>query len=98
VYKLIIKPEAELDLEEAFQWYEEQRSGLGREFLECVEQVFDRIREMPGAGSPVNGNARLTLVRRFPYVVCYLVEEDTVHVAAVFHGHREPKTWQHRLS
>ncbi len=38
-YPLTIQPEAEADLAAAFCWYEEQRSGLGLEFLDCVEEV-----------------------------------------------------------
>jgi len=36
-YRLELQPEAEADLEEAYLWYETQRSGLGRELIECVE-------------------------------------------------------------
>ena len=32
-YQLIIRPEAELDIEESYNWYEDQAMGLGDEFL-----------------------------------------------------------------
>ena len=41
-YRLVIQPEAEADLDEAYRWYENQRSGLGNESIECVEAVFER--------------------------------------------------------
>jgi plasmid stabilization system protein ParE len=31
-YRLIISPEAELDIQDAFEWYEAQTPGLGSEF------------------------------------------------------------------
>jgi len=34
--ELIIWPEAEKDLEEAYKWYEKQREGLGHDLLLCV--------------------------------------------------------------
>ena len=34
---LLIRPAAAADLEEAWLWYEDQRSGLGNEFLEEAE-------------------------------------------------------------
>jgi len=34
---VIISPEAEADLTEAYRWYEEQVDGLGSEFLLCVD-------------------------------------------------------------
>jgi len=95
--KIIVEPEAELDLEEAVNYYNDQQSGLGREFIERVDDVFDRIREMPEVHAVVHRAARLALVRRFPYVVCYIFEGDFVYVMAVFHGHRDPSSWQDRL-
>lgn len=45
---MIIRPEAEADLADAQDWYEQQRQGLGAEFLLCVEEVFARIDRTPG--------------------------------------------------
>jgi hypothetical protein len=38
--ELIIVPEAEQDLAEAYAWYEGRQIGLGEESLSCVEAVF----------------------------------------------------------
>ena len=94
---LIVEPEAELDLEHAVNWYDDQRPGLGQQFLECVEVVFDRIREMPELHAIVHRTARLTLVKRFPYAVCYIFDGEKVYVIAVFHGHRDPNVWKVRV-
>jgi plasmid stabilization system protein ParE len=96
-YPITIQPEAELDLTAAFRWYEGQRPGLGREFLQCVEHVFQRICETPELHAVTYNEVRQTLVRRFPYVVCYVLEADCVDVVAVFHGRRDPNTWQSRV-
>ncbi len=32
-YKIFITPEAELDLEDAYNWYEQHTVGLGSEFI-----------------------------------------------------------------
>jgi len=95
-FALRIQPDAEEDMKSAFRWYENQKSGLGREFLECVEQAFDRIQENPNLHGAVYRNVRQTLVRRFPYVVCFAIEDELVDVIAVFHGHRDPQIWQSR--
>jgi len=46
-YPLTVEPEAEFDLERAVNWYNDQRPGLGQQFLEGVEEAFDRIRKTP---------------------------------------------------
>ena len=43
----VLRPEAELDIAEARGWYDEQRPGLGDEFVEAVEKAFQRIRDFP---------------------------------------------------
>ena len=93
---LKVEPEAEDDMREAFRWYENQRYGLGWEFLECIEDVFDRLRDMPEIHPPTYRNVRQALVRRFPYVVHYVIESDRVSVIGVFHGRRDPNAWKSR--
>lgn len=46
---LIILPEAELDLAQAYVWYEEQEFGLGEEFPRCVDACIQPIRRNPEA-------------------------------------------------
>jgi hypothetical protein len=36
------------DVELAFVWYEQQRRGLGYEFLDCVESALENIISFPG--------------------------------------------------
>jgi hypothetical protein len=44
---LIVRPEAEADLAEAYGWYEQQVRGLGTEFLLCVDAVMASIERNP---------------------------------------------------
>ena len=41
--ELVVAPEAELDLTEAYLWYESRRMGLGEEFLNAVDASMERI-------------------------------------------------------
>ncbi len=96
-YPLIVEPEAEEDLAAARRWYEERRQGLGVEFLGCVEEAFGHIQEPPQLHAVIYKDVRQTLVRRFPYVVCYTFDGKSVDVLAVFHGHRDPGQWTSRV-
>jgi hypothetical protein len=46
--ELAIAPEAELDIAEAYVWYEGRRTGLGEEFLSSVDACLESIRRRPG--------------------------------------------------
>lgn len=41
--ELIIRPEAEADIAEAFDWYEARVRGLGSEFLLVLDAIFNSI-------------------------------------------------------
>ncbi len=42
-YRLVSEPQADLDIEAAFQWYEKEQSGLGVEFLDEVRAAYNRL-------------------------------------------------------
>jgi toxin ParE1/3/4 len=96
-YPLIIEPEAELDLLHAFTSYEDASAGLGRRFLRHVDAALDRIANNPEIHALIYRTVRRTLVRTFPYVVCYTFDDEQVSVLAVYHGHRDPDNWKSRL-
>ncbi|MEW6357062.1 MAG: type II toxin-antitoxin system RelE/ParE family toxin [Planctomycetota bacterium] len=95
-YSLVIRPEAEEDLRQAYHWYEEQREGLGEDFLLCVEAALTAIQESPLRYPAIHRDMRRILVRRFPYGVFYCVRRHEVSVLAVFHCRRHPRGWQRR--
>ena len=92
-----LRPEAEAELEEVYRWYEQQREELGADFLLCVEEALEKIRRTPEMYPTVHKHIRRALIRRFPYGIFYLVEEQKIVVLAVFHGRRDPKQWQSRI-
>jgi plasmid stabilization system protein ParE len=92
-YHLIIRPEAELDIQDGFEWYEAQLSGLGSEFIRAVDNCLSGIGRNPQSHPIVYKKARRALVRRFPYGVLYVFEQEFVAVVACFHSKRDPKYW-----
>ena len=97
-YPILISPEAEEDMRSAVTWYEAKRKGLGQEFLGRVDKVFERLSQYPEIHAITYRDVRQTLVRKFPYSVCYVFEDETVEIIAVFHAHRDPHVWQSRTA
>jgi toxin ParE1/3/4 len=94
-YRLVSEPRADLDIEAAFDWYEKEQTGLGRQFLDEVRAAYDRIADGPLAYQDIRAGIRRALLRRFPYAVYFAVEGDVV-VLAVLHVNRDPAEWQRR--
>lgn len=70
--RVVLRAAAERDIAEAARWYEQQRVGLGDEFVDAVKQARDRIGEYPQAYPEVRGRIRRMIVSGFPYGLFYL--------------------------
>ena len=95
--ELIIAPEAQQDVDEAYCWYEDRRPGLGEEFLCCVDACIQAICRTPEFHARTHEEYRRALVRRFPYSVFYEYTGANVTVYGIFHTSRDPKKWLNRL-
>ena len=93
---LRIHPEAEAELQQAFEFYEQQAEGLGGDFLDEVDRVWTDIRALPASGSPSAEGLRRSVLRRFPFVVFYEVQAEHIVVWAVAHQRRRPQYWRSR--
>jgi plasmid stabilization system protein ParE len=95
-YRLVAEPLVDLDVAAAYEWYEKERAGLGREFLDELRATYDRVADGPLKYQHLRSGIRRALVRRFPYGVYFAVEDDAIVVLAVLHASRDPAEWQRR--
>lgn len=77
------------DLRSAFDWYEDQRPGLGAEFAAEFRIAYRRL-----AGNPLLYAVRFADVRRvnldrFPYGLFYVTRAAEIWLLAVLHGSRD---------
>lgn len=91
-----LRQEAEEDLADAAGWYEEQRQGLGHEFLDEILTMLSRIADTPLIYPSVHRNTRRAIIHRFPFGIYYRVEDTNIVVVAVMHGSRNPRHWKNR--
>jgi plasmid stabilization system protein ParE len=95
-YRLVAEPRVDLDVAAAYDWYEKERAGLGREFLDELRATYNRIADGPLKYQHLRSGIRRALVRRFPYGVYFAVEDDVIVVLCVLHANRDPAEWQRR--
>ena len=93
---LVLRRVAQREVDAAADWYDQQRIGLGSEFIEEVNRVFEQIRNSPERYPLAHEDLREGPIHRFPYVVYYWVEPGQVVVVAVVHTSRDPAIWQGR--
>lgn len=93
---VVLRDEAQGEFDNAFDYYETQRAGLGVDFVARVQQVFDRIGANPLLHWVVLGDICQAVVTRFPYSIFYRPHADRGEFIAVFQSSRDPSIWQGR--
>jgi plasmid stabilization system protein ParE len=95
---LILTESAQKDLDDAFRWYEEQDSGLGKDFIRCVDAKIANLSRNPLYYQVVkNENVHRALVSRFPFSIYFVNEEELISIFAILHQRRSPDFWKSRI-
>ena len=95
-HRWTIRPEADLDIDEAFNWYEDQNAGLGKKFLSELKASLAVIDSNPLAFPIIHRNIRRALIKTFPHAFFYIANEGQIIVVACVHHKRDPKVWKRR--
>lgn len=91
MYRLVIKEEVLGDMQNAYDYYENLKSGLGERFLEVLEEYFLRIQKSPELYQIKRLPYREAFIKVFPFVIIYEVLDDSLVVYSIFNTSRNPK-------
>lgn len=84
-------PLVRADLQNAYDWYEDQLPGLGSKFREEFRCTYRKLGQDPLLYAIRFSGIRRLNLDRFPCGLFYVVKRDEVRVLAVLHGSRETK-------
>lgn len=83
-------PEARSELLDAYEYYEDQASGLGACFWAEVDAHIEWIAKHHIVPRPREGGYRRVNLRIFPYYIAYSVQGEKIWIFAIAHGRRKP--------
>lgn len=89
-YEVILTQRAKQDIQNAITWYDEQQPGVGRKFHSFLKTSIGIIQNSPHFEIRY-GQIRCYKVKRFPYLIHFLLEADVIYILAVIHTHQDPK-------
>jgi hypothetical protein len=89
-YDLRFLPEIEEDVIGSYLWYEAKSSGLGEDFLRVFYACAGEIPRNPLLYPKIYREFRRRLLRRFPYAIYYMIEDNNIIVFGLFHCARDP--------
>jgi len=91
--KLHILHEAEEELSEAIQYYEDITPGLGIRLKNQVRHVIHWIEDNYTLPSVRPRGYRRVNCKSFPYYAAYYVREDEIFIVAIANGYKRPEYW-----
>lgn len=91
-YKLLLTEEALHDVEEAYNYYEDIRHGLGEDFLNILTQHYNTLIQNPFLYSFTDKKKLLrdVSILRFPFIIIYEIKDNCVIVYAVHNTRKKP--------
>ena len=92
-------PEAIEELQKAIDYYNDQKAGLGIEFMIEFEDQIQLLMLNPFTHAIRYLHVRFAVVHRFPYAIHYIIKEDirSVIVQTVLSTFKNPETnWKMR--
>jgi len=91
VSRLIITNSATNDINKAKRWYNKQQPGLGFKFVDYIFDCFEHIRKHPLGYANKYEYTREMVVKKYPYLNIYSLEEDVLFILRVFPCRTNPK-------
>ncbi|MEJ7680694.1 MAG: type II toxin-antitoxin system RelE/ParE family toxin [Segetibacter sp.] len=82
-YTVYITPTAIDDIEEALQYYNSKVADLGFKFTDDVNNNLQRIAQNPYAFTERYKNVRGKLLKKFPYLILYKVNNTTAGIEVI---------------
>ena len=92
-YNIIVTSVAKQHLQDSFEWYELQQFDLGKDFRQEFLAVMGNLLTGMVDYQVYHGDIRKTVLRRFPFYVYYIRNENTkeIIILAVLHHKRNPQ-------
>ena len=89
-YKILFRDEAYSEINAIYDWYEFKSRGLGKFYLEELEKCLDNIRPNPFLFEKKYKKFRQALTTKFPYLIIFEIEDDSIIIYHVIHASRNP--------
>ena len=91
--------ETEEEMNISAQYYNQQTSGLGFDFIEEINKSVQIIEKNPERFPFGYKNIRKYNSQRFPFSLLYVFEKDkdAIIIVAIAHQKRKPKYWKQRI-
>lgn len=93
---IILIPPADKELNEAIDYYNDQLAGLGEQLYTAFLDTVGYISQTPDAWRKIGTNTRRINIKRFPYLILYVLDGQDILITCIAHQHRNPTYYMER--
>lgn len=87
--KLRISGRARQDIARIDRWLAAIDGDLSGAAQDAIADRIEQLRDNPATGSPIGGNTRKIIERRFGYVILYRVDGETLTILRIRHARED---------
>lgn len=93
---LIVLPIAEREYAEALKWYLDQSVNAAERFDKEFDRALRQVAKNPLWFPYISERHRYHRFRKFPYLLIYRIDGETITVVSVVHTSRDSGLWENR--
>jgi len=94
--KILLLPSASIEFLDVINFYNYHSPELGLAFKKEFCSALDLIRIFPNGLQKVGPNTRKCVLKKFPFLILYIVDGEQLIISAIAHQHRHPRSYLHR--
>lgn len=96
-YQVLVDKKAIIEIEDAYDYYENKLIGLGDRFQDSLDEHFNLLTKNPFFQIRYD-IVRCLPMKKFPFMIHYSIdkEQKVVYIHAVFHTSRNPESWERK--
>jgi plasmid stabilization system protein ParE len=95
--KIKFTDKAKKDLTESVNFYEDRKIGLGKNFLDTIQQKAIQLLSRPETNPEDKNGIRKAKVKIFPFYIYYIFKSPIVIIIAIWHLARLPFSVKDRI-
>jgi plasmid stabilization system protein ParE len=94
--KISFFPSANIEFLDAIDFYDYHSPELGLAFKKELFEALDFIQLFPNSWQKVGPHTHKCVLKKFPYVLLYIIDGEQLLISAVAHQHRHPRSYLNR--
>lgn len=96
IYKISTSSQTKKDIECILLWYLDKSKTITKKFLSDLEKTKSYIEKNPQKIQVRYANVRIAFLKKFPYGIHFILEDNTIQIIAVLGTSESPEKWEQR--